>query len=143
MSDRNNILDDAFTAPETLDVAPGVEVRRLSLQSLSMLARIGSPVAEIFSGTRRGEDVEIPFAALAEFVFVHAAPLDEVKRCVYRERGRLAEAADEFCARVAPAKIPEIVAFLLGDVSAARLAQAHAMRRSGAEPSKNAPSPAE
>lgn len=58
-------------------------------------------------------------------------------------RGRLAEAADEFCARVAPAKIPEIVAFLLGDVSAARLAQAHAMRRSGAEASKNAPSPAE
>ena len=57
-------------------------------------------------------------------------------------RGRIAETADDFCADVAPEKIPEILAFVHGDVAAARLAQAHALRPVGARLS-NAQSPAE
>ena len=137
---RQDILNDAFTSPEP-EIVPGIRIRKISLQSLSMLTRIGSPIADLKKAASAGtEDFSVP--DIAEFIFIHAADPELVRRCVYTARFELASKADEFCAAIPPDKIPEILAAIMGDAQAIRAAQASAIPDASASSSKNEPSPA-
>ncbi|MBE6401234.1 MAG: hypothetical protein E7037_04305 [Verrucomicrobia bacterium] len=137
---RQNILNDAFTSPEP-EILPGIRIRKISLQSLSMLTRIGSPIADLKKAANAStEDFSVP--DIAEFIFIHAADPETVRRCVYTARFELAPKADEFCAAIPPDKIPEILAAITGDAQAIRAAQTSAIPDTSIPPSKNEPSPA-
>ena len=138
---RQDILNNTFTAAEP-EIVPGIRIRKISLQSLSMLTRIGSPIADLKKTANAStEDFSVP--DIAEFIFIHAADPELVERCVYTARFDLAPKADEFCAAIPPDKIPEILAAIMGDAQAVRLSQASALPDSSLPPSKNGQSPAE
>ena len=107
----------------------------------TMLARIGSPLASVDTAAKAGGEISV--SDIAEFIYVHAAPLDEVRQTVYRSRSELAEKADAFCAAIPPYKIPAILSALAEDAQAVRLAQASALPDSSLPPSRNGQSPAE
>ncbi|MBP3301796.1 MAG: hypothetical protein J6L64_01500 [Opitutales bacterium] len=138
---RQDILNQSMLAPGETEIAPGVKMRKISLASLSMLARIGSPLASVDTAAKAGNEISI--SDIAEFLYIHAAPLEEVRQTVYRSRAALAEKADEFCAAIPPDKIPAILSALAGDAQAVRLAQASALPDPSLPPSKNGQSPAE
>lgn len=138
---RQNILDQSMLDPAETEIVPGVKMRKISLASLSMLARIGSPLADIASAAKTG--AEFSFPDIAEFLYIHAAPIDEVRDAVYHNRSAFAEKADAFCAAVPPDKLPAILAALAGDAQAVQLSQAQAIPDPKLPVSKNGQSPAE
>ena len=107
----------------------------------TMLASIGSPLASVDTATKSGSEISV--SDIAEFLYIHAAPLDEVRQTVYRSRADLAEKADAFCSSVPPDRLPAILSALTGDAQAVRLAQASALPDPSLPPSKNGQSPAE
>lgn len=139
---REDILNEAMCAADETEIAPGVRVRKMSLATLAMLSRAGSRMANP-AALADGAAKNLDFSDIAEFIFIHAAAPDLVRRLLYRApREEFAEAADAFCARVPAEKIPEIVAAITGDAAAVRAAQAEAIPDANLPASKNAPGPA-
>lgn len=138
---RADILNEAMTAPTEVEIIPGIAIRKISLQTLSMLTRIGSPIADLKKAANATtENITLP--ELAEFIFIHAGPPELVRRCVYAARFELAQHADEFCATIPPDKIPAILAAIMGDAAAIRAAQVSIIPDPNLPESKNGQSPA-
>lgn len=141
METRHTTLDNALTEPASTEIVPGISVRKISLQTLSMLARIGSPLAQI--DRLSSEDLgKLSVPDIAEFVFIHAAPTEDVRHCVYRARFELAQRADEFCAKIALPDFQKILAAITADATAIRSAQVSVIPDSSLPRSKNGQSPA-
>ena len=141
MALRQTILDRAMTEPASTEVLPGVKVRKISLQTLSMLARIGSPLAQI--DRLSSDDIRnLSVPDIAEFVFIHAAPPQAVRYCVYQDRSALAERADEFCAKFALSDFSKILTAITADAAAIQAAQVSVVPDSALAQSKNGQSPA-
>ena len=132
---REDILNEAMCAAGETEIAPGVRVRKMSLATLAMLSRTGSRMANP-AALADGAAKNLDFSDIAEFIFIHAAAPDLVRRLLYRAP------REEFCARVPAEKIPEIVAAITGDAAAVRAAQAEAIPDANLPASKNAPGPA-
>lgn len=138
--ERVDILNDAMAAPETIEIVPGVPIRKINMQSLAMLGRIGSPFADF---NKLVSGITIPADQLADFIFIHAAPISVVRKLVYQPKRELfSESADTFMASIPMKKVGDILKAIWEDVEAIRAAEANVIPDAGNAPSKNVPSPA-
>ncbi len=129
------MLDAAMSEPETTKVA-GLSLRKISIGSCAILARLNSPFADL-EKIATGE-TKYTFSDVSEFVFVHAAPWEKVRELVYAApRAALAQAADELLSNCSPAELSDIMAAITTDAQAIRAAQADAVPDPNLPPSKN------
>lgn len=139
---RKDLLDNAMAEPEVTEIL-GLRVRKISLGTLMLLARLGNPFAQADKLAALGEGVSAAdMAALGELVFVCAAPEEDVERLVYRERRNFAAEADRFCSRIPLEAFAQVTRAIFGDAAAIRAAEASALPGEHEGASKNAPSPA-
>ena len=97
----------------------GLSLRPISLGSLEVLRQLGNPLA---SGN--AELTSIDTRTLTEFIWVHAAPLDEVVETVYNAPGQVNRKAALFAMNISPAELRTITSSLSADQAAVQAASA-------------------
>ena len=97
----------------------GLTLRPISLGSLEVLRQLGNPLA---SGN--AELTNIDTRTLTEFIWVHAAPLDEVVETVYNAPGQVNRKAALFAMNISPAELRTITSSLSADQAAVQAASA-------------------
>ncbi len=112
----------------------GLVLRPISLGSLEVLRQLGNPLA---SGN--AELSTIDTRTLAEFIWVHAAPLDEVLETVYNAPSQVNRKAALFAMNISPPELHAITAALSADQAA--LQAASAIPQPDTTDSPNAPTP--
>ena len=97
----------------------GLALRPISLGSLEVLRQLGNPLA---SGNTELSDIDT--GILTEFIWVHAAPLDEVMETVYNTPSQVKRRAAQFAMTISPAELRVITAALSADQAALQAASA-------------------
>lgn len=97
----------------------GLTLRPISLGSLEVLRQLGNPLT---SGN--AELATIDTRTLAEFIWVHAAPLDEVLETVYNAPSQVGRKSALFAMAISPAELCTITAALSADQAALQAASA-------------------
>ena len=97
----------------------GLSLRPISLGSLEVLRQLGNPLA---SGNTELSDIDTRI--LTEFIWVHAAPLDEVMETVYNAPSQVKRRAAQFAMTISPAELRVITAALSADQAALQAASA-------------------
>lgn len=97
----------------------GLALRPISLGSLEVLRQLGNPLA---SGNT--ELTNIDTGILTEFIWVHAAPLDEVMETVYNAPSQVKRRAAQFAMTISPAELRVITSALSADQAALQAASA-------------------
>lgn len=137
---REDILNEAMTAPDATEIAPGVKLRRIDTMSMSWLSRVNSPFTDLDAAA--GGNVKFRLHELIEFVFLHAAPRERIQKVIYGSPTAFSREADEFCSAIPKEKLALAVQLICGDAQAIQAAQAAALPDGNAPASKNARSPA-
>lgn len=132
---REDTNNRAMLAPPA-KMANGLALRPISLGSLEILRQLGNPLATADAGL---EDIDT--RTLTEFLWVHAAPVDEVVETVYNLPSQVARKAALFALNVSPADLPGIMAAVKGDRDAVLSASAEPLPDPDAPESPNAPAP--
>ena len=97
----------------------GLSLRPISLGSLEVLRQLGNPLA---SGNTELTDIDT--GILTEFIWVHAAPLDEVMETVYNAPSQVKRRAAQFAMTISPAELRVITSALSADQAALQAASA-------------------
>lgn len=97
----------------------GLSLRPISLGSLEVLRQLGNPLA---SGNAELTDIDT--GILTEFIWVHAAPLEEVMETVYNAPSQVKRRAAQFAMTISPAELRVITAALSADQAALQAASA-------------------
>lgn len=97
----------------------GLSLRPISLGSLEVLRQLGNPLA---SGNTELTDIDT--GILTEFIWVHAAPLDEVIETVYNAPSQVKRRAAQFAMTISPAELRVITSALSADQAALQAASA-------------------
>ena len=97
----------------------GLSLRPISLGSLEVLRQLGNPLA---SGNTELSDIDT--GILTEFIWVHAAPLDEVMETVYNTPSQVKRRAAQFAMTISPAELRVITSALSADQAALQAASA-------------------
>lgn len=97
----------------------GLSLRPISLGSLEVLRQLGNPLA---SGN--AELTNIDTGILTEFIWVHAAPLEEVMETVYNAPSQVKRRAAQFAMTISPAELRVITSALSADQAALQAASA-------------------
>ena len=97
----------------------GLSLRPISLGSLEVLRQLGNPLA---SGNTELSDIDT--GMLTEFIWVHAAPLDEVMETVYNAPSQVKRRAAQFAMTISPAELRVITSALSADQAALQAASA-------------------
>lgn len=97
----------------------GLVLRPISLGSLELLRQLGNPLC---SGDP--EAVSVDTRTLAEYIWVHAAPLDEVVDTIYNAPADVNRKAALFAMHVSPSEVRSITSALAADQSAVQSASA-------------------
>lgn len=129
MNERDEINDGSMLTPagQTVD---GIEVRPLTLATAAVLRRLQNP---LYLAMMAGEDVQ-DFSPEAEdilqYIWVHAAPWEDVKRLAvsapYRKE-EVAAAVLDFGLSIHPAQLPAFMAVITGAATAVQAATAEAL----------------
>ena len=97
----------------------GLSLRPISLGSLEVLRQLGNPLA---SGD--ADMTNIDTHTLTEFIWVHAAPLDEVGETVYHAPSQVHRKAALFAMNISPAELRTITSALSADQASLQAASA-------------------
>ena len=117
----------SMLAPENTSIA-GLTLRAISLGSMELLRQIGNPLAT-------GEtETDIDSHTLAEFIWVHAAPLQEVVETVYDFPTQVGKKVTLFCMDISPADISKVAASLAGERAAVIAASARPLDEENENP---------
>jgi hypothetical protein len=68
----------ALVAPPAREIAPGLVMREMSASSMAICALVNNPVAGVLMGDGKLED--LGDQAVLEFLYIHCAPKDAVRR---------------------------------------------------------------
>lgn len=97
----------------------GLSLRPISLGSLEILRQLGNPIS---SGNADMSNIDT--RTLTEFIWVHAAPLDEVMDTVYNTPSQVNRKAALFAINISPAELRTITTALATDQAAVQAASA-------------------
>ena len=131
---RDALNNRSMLAPAP-QVGAGLTLRPLSLGSLELLKELKNPLAE-------GGDLsngEIDTTALAQYIWVHAAPTDEVLEVIYEKPSQVARRVAAFGMQVSPNDLRAVTMALNSDTAAVEAASAVPEAPEDASP--NAPAP--
>ena len=111
-------------------------LRPLSLGSLELLRQMGNGLA---TGGAALDNLEAH--TLTEYIWAHAAPLQDVLETVYNHPEQVARKVAEFAMDISPADLKGIAAALSGDCAAIQAAGAVPADNEQEDGSPNAPTP--
>ena len=114
----------------------GLSLRPISLGSLEVLRQLGNPLA---SGDADMSNIDT--RTLTEFIWVHAAPLDEVVETVYNAPSQVNRKAALFAMSISPAELRGITTSLAADRAAIQSASAEPIPDPDSPTSPNAHTP--
>ena len=97
----------------------GLTLRPISLGSLEILRHLGNPLS---SGDTNMTTIDTH--TLTEFIWVHAAPLEEVVDTVYNAPSQVGRKAALFAMTISPAELRTITVSLSADQAAVQAASA-------------------
>ena len=108
----------------------GHEMRRVSLESVSILQLVGSPFAPVFNAALNGEAVtETPAATavdIAVFAWAHSAPADDVLQvalmCTPGYAAPAVEAAMRYIRTWSVDEVGEVLRYVMADAQAVQAA---------------------
>lgn len=126
----------------------GLKVRPVSLASMAMLELLGNSCLSLLNKRQNAGDLpeeEKPetrsMYALAEFVWIHAAPEEEVVRLVagggFDDAAAIRRAVLTFAAQVGFASLGKIVGGMTAEMNAIMSAQSEGIKDPDGAPSKN------
>lgn len=129
MNEREQINDGSMLEPAVQTVG-GMEVRPLTLASAAVLRRLQNP---LYLAMMAGDDVQdlSPDAEdILQYIWVHAAPWEEVRRLAvvapYRKED-FAAAVLDFGLKIRPEQLPAFMAVITGNATAVQAATAEAL----------------
>ncbi len=97
----------------------GLSLRPISLGSLEILRQLGNPLC-----TGAADITNIDTRTLTEFIWVHAAPLEEVVETVYNAPSQVNRKAALFAMNISPSELRVITSALSADQAAVQAASA-------------------
>lgn len=97
----------------------GLTLRPISLGSLEVLRQLGNPLS-----AGNAELTNIDIGILTEFIWVHAATLDEVMETVYNTPSQVKRKAAQFAMSICPAELRVITSALSADQASLQAASA-------------------
>ena len=112
----------------------GLTLRPISLGSLEILRHLGNPLS---SGDTNMTTIDTH--TLTEFIWVHAAPLEEVVDTVYNAPSQVGRKAALFAMTISPAELRTITASLSADQAAVQAASAIPLPEEHDSPNELAP----
>ena len=122
-------------APES-KTRSGIVLRAISLGSLEILRQLANPLS-----TAEADLSAVDTRVLAEFLWVHGAPIEEVLDTVYNTPTQVARKAAAFALQISPAELHSITGALAADRAAIRSASAEPLPDADAPASPNVPTP--
>ena len=111
-------------------------LRGISLGSLEILRQLANPLS-----TAEADLSAVDMRVLAEFLWVHGAPIEEVLDTVYNTPTQVARKAAAFALQISPAELRSITGALAADRAAIRSAGAEPLPDADAPASPNVPTP--
>ena len=132
---REESNNRAMLAPES-KTRSGIVLRAISLGSLEILRQLANPLS-----TAEADLSAVDTRVLAEFLWVHGAPIEEVLDTVYNTPTQVARKAAAFALQISPAELRSITGALAADRAAIRSAGAEPLPDADAPASPNVPSP--
>ena len=105
--DRAGLLDDAITAPP-MEVG-GVSLRKPSIGTVQLLKRTGNALFSPEGVNATPENAEEFLDDLIAFVYIHAAPIEEVVKACHGPRADFELKVAEFALTLDMDKLPELV----------------------------------
>ncbi len=130
---RDNTNNASIIAPASK--VGNVTMRPISLGSIELLRAIGNPLA---SGNQTMID-SLDTSIFAQFIWVHAAPLDEVVDTIYNDLASLARKVTVFSLNISPQDLQALASNMQKDMSAIEAASAQPEEKDDDSP--NAPTP--
>ena len=134
---REESNNRAMLAPES-KTKSGIVLRGISLGSLEILRQPANPLS---SAEERENLSAVDTRVLAEFLWVHGAPIEEVLDTVYNTPTQVARKAAAFALQISPAELHSITGALAADRAAIRSASAEPLPDADAPASPNVPTP--
>ena len=95
----------------------GLVLRPISLGSLEILRQLGNPLC---SGVT--EAVETDIRVLTEYIWVHAAPIENVVDAVYNTPSQVPKKVALFCMNIKPNELSTIINSLVADSASVEMA---------------------
>ena len=132
---REESNNRAMLAPES-KTRSGIVLRAISLGSLEILRQLANPLS-----TAEADLSAVDMRVLAEFLWVHGAPIEEVLDTVYNTPTQVAIKAAAFALQISPAELRSITGALAADRAAIRSASAEPLPDADAPASPNVPTP--
>lgn len=132
---REESNNRAMLAPES-KTKSGIVLRGISLGSLEILRQLANPLS-----TAEADLSAVDTRVLAEFLWVHGAPIEEVLDTVYNTPTQVARKAAAFALQISPAELHSITGALAADRAAIRSASAEPLPDADAPASPNVPTP--
>ena len=132
---REESNNRAMPAPES-KTKRGIVLRGISLGSLEILRQLANPLS-----TAEADLSAVDTRVLAEFLWVHGAPIEEVLDTVYNTPTQVARKAAAFALQISPAELRSITGALAADRAAIRSAGAEPLPDADAPASPNVPPP--
>lgn len=132
---REESNNRAMLAPES-KTRSGIVLRAISLGSLEILRQLANPLS-----TAEADLSAVDTRVLAEFLWVHGAPIEEVLDTVYNTPTQVARKAAAFALQISPAELHSITGALAADRAAIRSASAEPLPDADAPASPNVPTP--
>lgn len=135
ISTREDSNNRSMLAPSARTNA-GITLRPISLGSLEILRQLNNPLA-----TAEANITEVDTRIIAEFLWVHGAPQEEVLNVVYNSPTQVAYKAAAFAMNISPAELRGITSFLAADRAAIQSASVDAIPDPDAPNSPNVLTP--
>ena len=132
---REESNNRSMPAPES-KTKSGIVLRGISLGSLEILRQLANPLS-----TAEADLSAVDTRVLAEFLWVHGAPIEEVLDTVYNTPTQVARKAAAFALQISPAELHSITGALAADRAAIRSASAEPLPDADAPASPNVPTP--
>lgn len=115
---RDDINNRSMVAPATRTKS-GLTLRAISLGSLELLRQLGNPLANNDPNLDK-----LDTKTLAEYIWVHAAPQEEVVEYIYNQPSQVAKQVALFSLNIKPSDLAAITSALVADTTAVQAANA-------------------
>ena len=133
ISSRDHVNNQSMVAPAAKTIG-GLTLRPLSLGSLEVLRQMNNALA---AGDIDPEAMDTH--TLTEYIWVHAAPVDEVLEVVYNRPSQIAKEVAKFAMGVTPTELRLLTGTLAADQAAVQAASVTAIPDPSLPDSPNAP----
>ncbi len=127
---RDSLNNASMLQPAPTIGNTGLTLRPVSLGSLELLRAVNNPLA----GSNATESLpELDTTAMAQYLWIHAAPINDVIETIYNRPSDIAKSVAIFAMQITPADLRSVTGLLQGDLQSIEAASAAPEPREGEE----------